>query len=736
MARCIRATITNPSATKSAVISYNRCSDNQFIDEYQIKPGDTIRIWYVENTFSSTFLPFLEFDSSEIWPLTPTASPTPTPTPVLSATPTPTVTNTPGVTASETPTPTPTPTVTETPSVTASETPTPTPTITETVTNTPTPSVTETATNTPTPTITETPTNTPTPTETSPSFQGFFFTLQEVGPDVVLSGTGSVDLSSLTVTGPYGGSGTFIYPSQGLYNVGPNGSEDWYTGVTLSTPISFGSGSITTADSSTGDIFGLSGFGDIKVPAGYSGGLLNGTATFTGTTLSTLGAVDGTYIIQWGSSGTSETITLEVISTPVTPTPTPTITETPTNTPTLTISETPTNTPTPTISETPTNTPTPTVSETPANTPTPTESETPTPTPTVSETPTNTPTPTVTETPTNTPTSTVTETPTQTPSETPTNTPTPSVTPTIPVGFGYDLVALPYNFPSSGNSILNGPGGATSGSTDGNALETSGRGFYFNSFDNTGTDRTNYFSGFTGQSITITLTQGSSEVIYSGDTNSLKFWSANTPSSETGFVFGTGIGVPPSGSPSGTAVLIQSGTTWQIGLPVFVSISINAPTPTPTSTDTPTPTPTTTDTPTPTPTVTLTPTATITPSITPSNSAPQPLFIIDNSSTNDTAITNVNGNGPWTLTSGSYPVYGGPIASSLTHPAMTNIGLDQLVIFFTGTSLVNVTVYKNGGVLFQTLSFNPTAGQINYSISNAGQVIQSSDQITILLTNG
>jgi hypothetical protein len=80
----------------------------------------------------------------------------------------------------------------------------------------------------------------------------------------------------------------------------------------------------------------------------------------------------------------------------VTPTPTPTITETPTNTPTPTptITETPTNTPTPTITETNTPTPTPTITETPTNTPTPTI------TPTITETPTNTPTPTPTTAPT------------------------------------------------------------------------------------------------------------------------------------------------------------------------------------------------------------------------------------------------------------------------------------------------------------------------------------------------
>ena len=601
MARCIRAAITNPLTTKSAVISYNRCSDNQLIDDYQIKPGDTIRIWFVEDTFSSTFSPFLDFDSSEIWPLTPTASETPTPTPGLSATATPTPTETPGVTASETPTPTPTPTETttgitptptqtitptptETPGVTSSETPTPTPTETttgmtptptQTITSTPTETPAVTASETPTPTVTETPTETPTPTASSISpIQGFFFTIQEVGPDVVLSGTGSADLASLTLDGPYSHGGTFITPNQGFFAVGTPASNGYYSGATLSSPVLFGSGSITIADLSTGDVFGLNGFGAVSVPAGYSGGLLNGTATFTGTTLATLGVTvpGGPYLVQWGTSGASETITLEVISTPVTPTPS--VTETPT--------PTPTETPGVTASETPTPTPT--------ETPGVTASETPTPTPT--------------------------ETPTNTPTETPTNTPTPSITPTIPVGFGYDLIDLPYELPSSGNSIMNNPPTNISGSTDPNLLSTSGRGFYFNSFDNTGTDRTDYFTGFTGQSITISLTQGSSEVIYSGDTDSFKQW---VYSGGTGFVFGTGIGLPPSGSPSGSAVLIQSGETWQIGLPVYVNITINTPTPTPTESLTPTPTVSETATNTPTPTVSETATSTPTPTGTPTN---------------------------------------------------------------------------------------------------------------------
>jgi len=313
-----------------------------------------------------------------------------------------------------------------------------------------------------------------------------------------------------------------------------------------------------------------------------------------------------------------------------TPTPTPTLTQTPTPT----ITETPTGTP----SETPTNTPTPTSTDLSSvttftisgctnlnvlvadlgpsalapgdvfnftftgGTPngcyrivektvaTPTDGATPllfyvncaacqatlvTPTPTT----TSTPTPSVTN--------------TQTPSVTPTLTPTPSVTPEPVTGYSFNLVALPYNFPSSGNTIMNGPGGATSGSTNPNALTTSARGIYWNSIDTDGIDRTNYFSQFTGQSVTITMTQTGSTAIYSGDSQSLKSWS-QSPS--TGFVFGTNIQIPPLTAATGNAVLIQSASTqWTIGLPVYISVVNNNPsvTPTPTATSvTPTPTPT------------------------------------------------------------------------------------------------------------------------------------------------
>jgi hypothetical protein len=69
------------------------------------------------------------------------------------------------------------------------------------------------------------------------------------------------------------------------------------------------------------------------------------------------------------------------------------------------------------------------------------------------------------------------------------------------------------------------------------------------------------------------MSQTGSTAIYSGDSQSLKTWTAST---DTGFVFGAGIGVPPVGTPSGTANLIQSASTeWTLGLPVYISVVVN-----------------------------------------------------------------------------------------------------------------------------------------------------------------
>ena len=330
----------------------------------------------------------------------------------------------------------------------------------------------------------------------------------------------------------------------------------------------------------------------------------------TGNDASTWLTTNG-YWNSWVFITPTPTATLGVTQTPTvtsTATPTPTNTTTPTNTLTPEPTTTPTNTETSTPTPTPEPTTTPTNTETPTETPTPTNTETPTPTPEPTTTPTNT--------------ETSTPTPSVTNTQTPTNTPTPSITPEPVTGYPFNLIVLPYNFPTTGNTIMN-QGAVQTGTTNPNELTISGRGIYFNSIDSNGVDRESYFSQFTGQSITITMTQTGSTAIYSGDTDAFKYWSATTGTppgvAGDGFVFGTQVGVPPSNTPSGNTVLIQSATTnWTVGLPVYISLLINgAVTPTPTATPTLTPTNTQTTTPTNTETPTQTPTPE--PTTTPTN---------------------------------------------------------------------------------------------------------------------
>jgi hypothetical protein len=134
----------------------------------------------------------------------------------------------------------------------------------------------------------------------------------------------------------------------------------------------------------------------------------------------------------------------------------------------------------PTPTPTPSNTVTPTPTPTPSNTVTPTETPTPTPTPTE----TNTPTPTNTVTPT--------ETPTNTPTQTPTNTPTPTSTTASNI----------FNVTASGSSayIINGQSDPTLTLTEGQTytfnVNATGHPFWIKTVSSTGTGNA-YNSGVT-----------------------------------------------------------------------------------------------------------------------------------------------------------------------------------------------------------------------------------------------
>jgi hypothetical protein len=151
---------------------------------------------------------------------------------------------------------------------------------------------------------------------------GIIMTATEVGSDVVLSGSGTADLTGLSLNDT-AGTVSFMSPSEASLDTGPTGgalgiSTDQYQKV--SGPSNFGSGAFIEATSGTGDRFGVSFVGGIGVsffglfvPQGYvSGSQLNGTSTFANQTFASLGMTPGTYLWTWGPVAQDDTFTLSI----------------------------------------------------------------------------------------------------------------------------------------------------------------------------------------------------------------------------------------------------------------------------------------------------------------------------------------------------------------------------------------------------------------------------------------
>jgi hypothetical protein len=142
---------------------------------------------------------------------------------------------------------------------------------------------------------------------------------------------------------------------------------------------------------------------------------------------------------------------------------------------------------------------------------------------------------------------------------------TPTPTPTSVTGYGYNLVVMPYQPATSGNTIF--PTFATPGlgigTTNPNTFNVNG--IYWNAIDNSSVDRTSYYSGMTGVSVTAYFTQNGNTAIYSG--------------SPTAFTFdiseGANFNYNPQARP-GQLVLTQSASTnFVTGQTVNISYVVN-----------------------------------------------------------------------------------------------------------------------------------------------------------------
>ena len=133
----------------------------------------------------------------------------------------------------------------------------------------------------------------------------YIATLNEVGGNVVGTGSGSLDFSELALVGTIGSASTYLQPVEAVLVMG-SGDGAQYDGI--SGLGNFGSGGPVNADSETGALVGVGGgYTALEVPVGYISGtpLSVSSATWNNATFASLGVTPGTYV--WpGAPGPDE----------------------------------------------------------------------------------------------------------------------------------------------------------------------------------------------------------------------------------------------------------------------------------------------------------------------------------------------------------------------------------------------------------------------------------------------
>jgi hypothetical protein len=146
--------------------------------------------------------------------------------------------------------------------------------------------------------------------------ESFTVTLEQVGANVVATGSGAINLTGLT----FASAGFFasggMGPSIANLVVADGTDLSLYTG--FSGPSSFGPGTITNASSDSGDSVSIIGAAvfpgpGIFLPAGYvSGTALSDSSTYNSATFASLGVTPGTYVWTWGTGLPDQNFTLQI----------------------------------------------------------------------------------------------------------------------------------------------------------------------------------------------------------------------------------------------------------------------------------------------------------------------------------------------------------------------------------------------------------------------------------------
>jgi hypothetical protein len=150
----------------------------------------------------------------------------------------------------------------------------------------------------------------------------FVVTITQVGPDVIWSGSGGFNLTSLTLVGSVPITSGFAANSAiwiaGSALISPGSTGQQYGGASLTYPTTFASGAQTGGPSSyTGSMFGVLTGGasgrTITVPDGYvSGNIISGSTTYANQTIAGMGLSGGTYTWSWGSGGDASSLVMTI----------------------------------------------------------------------------------------------------------------------------------------------------------------------------------------------------------------------------------------------------------------------------------------------------------------------------------------------------------------------------------------------------------------------------------------
>jgi hypothetical protein len=146
-------------------------------------------------------------------------------------------------------------------------------------------------------------------------------TISQVGPDVVASGSGSINTLDLLPLGAVTAE-PLVHGVDALLYIG--GTPHIFTAVDAPVPglvvgpTSFGTSLFIESDAASGGAVGVAGVQQrLFVPPGYiSGDPLSSSATWNGKTIASLGLTPGTYTWNWGAGANADSFTVVINAAP------------------------------------------------------------------------------------------------------------------------------------------------------------------------------------------------------------------------------------------------------------------------------------------------------------------------------------------------------------------------------------------------------------------------------------